>query len=140
MCCRYSGYLLLRIMYGVRTAEAMMATPHINQIRMAEFFANIISEHAGILCASAILSFGRVSGTRAPGCLARQRASLCCIQIAAGVPDFLCNHAFCHLKQQEQQQQRPASFCYQLLTGPSDPCKAVSCLLAAKIKPRRLTL
>ena len=49
-------------MYGVRTAEAMMATPHINQIRMAEFFAEIISEHAGILCASAILSFGRVSG------------------------------------------------------------------------------
>lgn len=59
---RFSGYLVLRVMYGVRTAEAMMATPHINQIRMAEFFAEIISEHAGILCASAILSFGRVSG------------------------------------------------------------------------------
>ena len=51
----------------MRTAEAILATPHINQIRMAEFFAAIISEHAGILCASAILSFGRVSG-QLPSC------------------------------------------------------------------------
>ena len=54
--------MLLRLMYGVRTAEAMLATTMINQIRMAEMFAKIISEHSGILCAAAILSCGRITG------------------------------------------------------------------------------
>lgn len=49
-------------MYGVRTAEAMLATTLLNQIRMAEMFAKIISEHAGILCAAAVFSFGRITG------------------------------------------------------------------------------
>lgn len=39
----------------MQTANAMV------QIRMAETFAHIISEHAGILCASAIFSFGSVA-------------------------------------------------------------------------------
>lgn len=60
--CRYSGYLLMRLMYGVRTAEAMLATKLLDQIRMAELFARILSEHAGILCAAAIFSLGRVTG------------------------------------------------------------------------------
>ena len=63
--CRYSGYLLMRLMYGVRTAEAMLASQLITQIRMAEMFAKIISEHSGIVCAAAIFSFGRITGTDA---------------------------------------------------------------------------
>lgn len=39
----------------MQTANAMA------QIRIAETFAHIISEHAGILCASAIFSFGSVA-------------------------------------------------------------------------------
>ena len=49
-------------MYGSRTAEAISATDIMNQIRLAELFATIIAEHAGIVAASAIYSFGRVSG------------------------------------------------------------------------------
>ena len=49
-------------MYGARTAEALSATDAMNQIRLAELFASTIAEHAGIVAASAIYSFGRVSG------------------------------------------------------------------------------
>ena len=58
----------MRLMYGVRTAEAMLATTLLNQIRMAEMFAKIISEHAGILCAAAIFSFGRITGLPVANC------------------------------------------------------------------------
>lgn len=54
--------LLLQLMYGARTAEALSATDAMNQIRLAELFASTIAEHAGIVAASAIYSFGRVSG------------------------------------------------------------------------------
>ncbi len=54
--------LLLQLMYGSRTAEAISATNTMNQIRLAEVFANTIAEHAGIVAASAIYSFGHVSG------------------------------------------------------------------------------
>ena len=47
--------------YGQRTAEAMQTANAMAQIRIAETFAHIISEHAGILCASAIFSFGSVA-------------------------------------------------------------------------------
>ena len=40
----------------------MTATDAMNQIRLAELFATIIAEHAGIVAASAVYSFGRVSG------------------------------------------------------------------------------
>ena len=40
----------------------MTATEAMNQIRLAELFATIIAEHAGIVAASAVYSFGRVSG------------------------------------------------------------------------------
>jgi hypothetical protein len=48
--------------YGQRTAEAMQTAKAMSQIRIAETFAHIISEHAGIVCASAIFSFGSVTG------------------------------------------------------------------------------
>ena len=54
--------MLLQLMYGSRTAEAISATNTMNQIRLAELFASTIAEHAGIVAASAIYSFGRVSG------------------------------------------------------------------------------
>lgn len=54
--------MLLQLMYGARTAEALAATNAMNQIRLAELFASTIAEHAGIVAASAIYSFGRVSG------------------------------------------------------------------------------
>ena len=57
--------LLLQLMYGSRTAEALSATDAMNQIRLAEIFASTIAEHAGIVAASAIYSFGRVSGLSA---------------------------------------------------------------------------
>ena len=57
--------LLLQLMYGSRTAEALSATDAMNQIRLAEIFASTIAEHAGIVAASAIYSFGRVSGVSA---------------------------------------------------------------------------
>lgn len=56
-----SGFLL-QLMYGAKTAEALSATDAMNQIRLAELFASTIAEHAGIVAASAIYSFGRVSG------------------------------------------------------------------------------
>ncbi|KAK9803448.1 hypothetical protein WJX73_002248 [Symbiochloris irregularis] len=59
---RHSGYLLLRVMYGERTAEAMLATQLMNQIRMAELVGFMVCEHAGILCAAAVFSFGRITG------------------------------------------------------------------------------
>lgn len=54
--------VLLHLMYGSRAAEAISATDTMNQIRLAELFASTIAEHAGIVAASAIYSFGRVSG------------------------------------------------------------------------------
>ena len=62
--------LLLQAMYGTRTAEAISATNTMNQIRLAELFATTIAEHAGIVAASAIYSFGGVSGAceREPLC------------------------------------------------------------------------
>ena len=54
----------MQAMYGQRTAEALQTAPAMTQIRMAESFAHIISEHAGILSASAIYSFGSVTGAR----------------------------------------------------------------------------
>ena len=57
--------LLLQLMYGSRTAEALAATDAMNQIRLAEIFASTIAEHAGIVAASAIYSFGRGSGPSA---------------------------------------------------------------------------
>lgn len=54
--------ILLQLMYGSRTAEAISATDTMNQIRLAELFASTIAEHAGIVAASAVYSFGRVSG------------------------------------------------------------------------------
>lgn len=71
-------------MYGVRTAEAMMATRLIKQIRMAEMFAKIISEHAGILCAAAILSCGRVTGEMSASEASAQHLWL--LQMACTVP------------------------------------------------------
>ena len=47
--------------YGARTAEALHTASAMTQIRMAETFAHIISEHAGIICAAAIFSFGSVT-------------------------------------------------------------------------------
>lgn len=52
--------------YGQRTAEAMQTAKAMSQIRIAETFAHIISEHAGIVCASAIFSFGSVTGMASP--------------------------------------------------------------------------
>ena len=57
-------------MYGARTAEALSATDAMNHIRLAELFASTIAEHAGIVAASAIYSFGRVSGMNAACVLA----------------------------------------------------------------------
>ncbi len=57
--------LLLPAMYGTRTAEAISATNTMNQIRLAELFASTIAEHTGIVAASAIYSFGGVSGALA---------------------------------------------------------------------------
>ena len=63
--------MLLQLMYGSRTAEAISATNTMNQIRLAELFASTIAEHAGIVAASAIYSFGRVSGLMFPSMLHR---------------------------------------------------------------------
>ena len=67
--CRHSGYLLMRVMYGERPAEAMLATRVLNQIRMAELVVRIICEDAGILCAACVFSFGRITGPQLLDCL-----------------------------------------------------------------------
>ncbi|CAL8467812.1 g7350 [Coccomyxa elongata] len=63
---RQGSGMLLQLMYGTRTAEAISATNTMNQIRLAELFASTIAEHAGIVAASAVYSFGRVSGNGDP--------------------------------------------------------------------------
>ena len=68
--------MLLQLMYGSRTAEAISATNTMNQIRLAELFASTIAEHAGIVAASAIYSFGRVSGLMFPFMLHHLKAEL----------------------------------------------------------------
>ena len=59
---RTQGFLMLKSMYGNRTAEAISALPEMDATRLAMRLSHTMTDHAGILAASAILSFARVSG------------------------------------------------------------------------------
>lgn len=60
---RTQGFLMLKSMYGNRTAEAISALPEMDATRLAMRLSHTMTDHAGIVAASAILSFARVSGT-----------------------------------------------------------------------------
>ena len=59
---RTQGFLMLKSMYGNRTAEAISALPEMDATRLAMRLSHTMTDHAGIVAASAILSFARVSG------------------------------------------------------------------------------
>ncbi|KAK9840882.1 hypothetical protein WJX84_012114 [Apatococcus fuscideae] len=58
---RTQGFLMLKSMYGNRTAEAISALPEMDATRLAMRLSHTMTDHAGIVAASAILSFARVS-------------------------------------------------------------------------------
>lgn len=63
---RTQGFLMLKSMYGNRTAEAISALPEMDATRLAMRLSHTMTDHAGIVAASAILSFARVSGILKP--------------------------------------------------------------------------
>ncbi len=59
---RTQGFMMLKAMYGNRTAEAISALPEMDATRLAMRLSHTMTDHAGIVAASAILCFARVSG------------------------------------------------------------------------------
>jgi hypothetical protein len=58
---RSVGGIVLTLMYGSRTAEAIQATTEMNQIRHSMAFARMISEYSGILCSATMYTFAKIS-------------------------------------------------------------------------------